>query len=495
MDPMKQINRRPLPFPREGKAGLRTSRRWNMSSRTLLRFLLAAVISGTASGAAADTTKTPATPADRAPVQAQRLAPDQLADLVAPIALYPDPLLSQVLVASTYPLEVVEARQWLRRNGNLKGESLMAAAREQDWDASVQALVAFPDVLDTLGGDVGWTEALGNAFLAQEADVMAAVQRLRRQAETSGRLSSTPQQTVSAGMRDGQSVVEIEPADPQVIYVPQYDPVYVWGPPAWGAYPDLAYGDGFGFGPAIDVGFWFGGWGGWAGWAGWGSWGWCPNWWGGVVVVNNPWFDHCGFRGGHGGGGHGGHGAGHGGQEPWHHDPGRHMGSPSWNGRFASRSPSVSVANRTAAPARADWRNAAPRTLGSGSRPAAQDWRSAATRTSAVTRRSASVSGDSWRRISSARRGDSPVRSWSAPSRSYSSPAARWQSAPRRSPTGFAARPSGGGAVVHGSGGSVGARGFGGGVSHGFGGGSHGFAGAGASHGFGGGGHAGGGRR
>src|SRR5450759_4738800 len=127
-------------------------------------------------------------------VQTQILAPEQLADLVAPVALYPDPLLSQVLVASTYPLEIVEAQQWLQRNGRLRGQQLMDAARQQNWDASVQGLVAFPDVVATLNQDVEWTAALGNAFLAQQSDVMDAVQRMRARARANGKLSSTPQQ-------------------------------------------------------------------------------------------------------------------------------------------------------------------------------------------------------------------------------------------------------------------------------------------------------------
>src|SRR5450759_4940489 len=192
---------------------------------------------------------------DQVSVQSQILAPEQLADLVAPIALYPDPLLSQVLVASTYPLEVVEAQQWLRRNGRLRGQQLTDAARQQSWDASVQGLVAFPDVLATLNQDVRWTTALGDAFLAQQSDVMAAVQRMRARAHANGKLSSTPQQTVTTETQDGQEAIEIAPADPQVIYVPEYDPAYVWGPPAWDDYPPLAYSRyGFGFGPGIDIG-------------------------------------------------------------------------------------------------------------------------------------------------------------------------------------------------------------------------------------------------
>jgi hypothetical protein len=120
------------------------------------------------------------------------LSPDQLDNLVAPVALYPDPLLSQALAASTYPLEIVEASQWFLQNGNLQGAQLMNAAKQQNWDPSVQALVAFPDALRLLGNDVRWTTDLGNAFLAQQADVMAAVQSMRERARVNGRLNTTP---------------------------------------------------------------------------------------------------------------------------------------------------------------------------------------------------------------------------------------------------------------------------------------------------------------
>jgi hypothetical protein len=209
-------------------------------------------------------------PEPPAQAPAQLLPPEQLDTLVAPVALYPDPLLSQVLVASTYPLEVVEAQQWLQRNRNLKGQQLTEAARQQNWDASVQAMVAFPDVLTMLNRDVQWTTALGNAFLAQQPDVMAAVQRMRARAQANGRLATTPQETVTTETQGGQTAIDIAPADPQVIYVPQYDPAYVWGPPAWGYYPPLYYaGYGFGFYPGINIGLYFGGWGGW-GYGGWG---------------------------------------------------------------------------------------------------------------------------------------------------------------------------------------------------------------------------------
>ena len=145
----------------------------------------------------------------QASIRAEKLTPDQLADLVAPIALYPDPLLSQVLVASTYPLEVVEAQQWFERNGHLKGQQLTDAARLENWDASVQSLVAFPDVLATMNRDVQWTAALGNAFLAQQSDVMAAVQRLRARAKDNGKLASTSQQIVRTGTENGVAAIEI----------------------------------------------------------------------------------------------------------------------------------------------------------------------------------------------------------------------------------------------------------------------------------------------
>ena len=205
---------------------------------------------------------------------AMLLSPDQLDNLVAPIALYPDPLLSQVLAASTYPLEIVEAQQWLGQNSNLQGAQLMDAAKEQNWDPSVQALVAFPDALWLLANDIRWTTDLGNAFLAQQADVMSAVQRMRAEARANGRLNTTPQQVVTMDTQDGQNAIEILPADPQVIYVPIYSPTYIWGPPVWGEYYDLWYpsgfGFGFGYGPGIYMSSYFPSWGGWGGW-GWGA--------------------------------------------------------------------------------------------------------------------------------------------------------------------------------------------------------------------------------
>src|SRR5512143_2005982 len=207
-----------------------------MNSRFARQLCVLAALSGIPSVSMAQEQAPEGGAGGQASIQAsmgtEKLTPDQLADLVAPIALYPDPLLSQVLVASTYPLEVVEAQQWLERNGDLKGQRLTDAARLEKWDASVQSLVAFPDVLATMNRDVQWTAALGNAFLSQPSDVMAAVQQLRARAKDNGKLSSNPQQIVRTEMENGVAAIEIAPADPQVIYVPEYDPAYVWGPPA-----------------------------------------------------------------------------------------------------------------------------------------------------------------------------------------------------------------------------------------------------------------------
>src|SRR5579872_2019421 len=229
----------------------------------------------------------------------QTLSPDQLNDLVAPIALYPDPILSQLMVAATYPLEVVQAYQWVQRNPGLTGPALTQAAQQQNWDPSVQALVVFPDVLKRLNDDVAWTTNLGNAFLAQQQDVMDAVQRMRQSAQQAGKLAPTPQENVVTSSEGGQPVIEIVPTNPDVIYVPVYDPVWIWGAPVWYPYPrwywpprSVIYGGiGFGFGPAINVGFFFGG-----GWHGWGGWGWHPGWGNRTIVVNNTFIHQNNFN-------------------------------------------------------------------------------------------------------------------------------------------------------------------------------------------------------
>jgi Protein of unknown function (DUF3300) len=268
----------------------------------------------------------PGTPAETAPAGAP-LTPQQLDNLVAPIALYPDPLISEVLPASTYPIEIAEAEQWVRDHPKWKPSKLMDEGKKQNWDPSVQGLVAFPDVLARLANDISWTTQLGNAFLAQQADVMQAVQRMRASAQAKGTLHSTPQLTVNTQNQNGQSAITIEPADPNVIYVPNYNPVYVWGPPVWGYYPPLFYPGidvGFGFFPGIDIGLYFGGWGGW----GWGGWGWGPDWFGGGIFIDHSFFHRYGFEHFHG--------------EPlgrsaWEHDPAHRLGVPYANRGVAER--------------------------------------------------------------------------------------------------------------------------------------------------------------
>jgi hypothetical protein len=210
---------------------------------------------------------------------------------------------------------------------------LIDAAKQQNWDPSVQALVVFPDVLNRLNSDIRWTTDLGNAFLAQQSDVMAAVQRLRTQAQANGKLNSNSQQTVTTQTQGDQSAVQIAPADPQVVYVPVYSPEYIWGPPVWGYYPPLwypAYGYGFGFGPGIYIGGFFGG-------LGWGGWGWGCNWFGGFGIYQNAFFfNHYGFHG-FGSGFRGG---------VWAHNPEHRLGVPYANRGVATRFGSASAASR-----------------------------------------------------------------------------------------------------------------------------------------------------
>src|SRR5579863_7599714 len=171
----------------------------SLVSRRVLSIVCGLVLTGTFLAA-----QQPAPPAQvQAPAQA--VPPDQLDNLVAPVALYPDALLSEVLVAATYPLEIVEAAQWLQQNRNLQGSQLIEAARQQNWDASVQALVVFPDVLNRLNSDIRWTTDLGNAFLAQQADVMNAVQDMRAQARSQGKLRSNPQEIITDQTQGGRT--------------------------------------------------------------------------------------------------------------------------------------------------------------------------------------------------------------------------------------------------------------------------------------------------
>ena len=180
-------------------------------------------------------------PAAAAPAaQSTQVPPDQLDSLVAPIALYPDPLLAQVLAASSYPLEIIQLQQWLDKNKSLKDKALADAVAKQPWDPSVQALAALPDVVKRLADDIAWTTDLGNAFLAQQTGVMDAVQRMRKKAKDKGNLKTTEQQKVETQVIESKQVIVIEQANPQVIYVPTYDPVVVYGPPIY-PYPPIYY--------------------------------------------------------------------------------------------------------------------------------------------------------------------------------------------------------------------------------------------------------------
>ena len=156
----------------------------------------------------------------------------ELDQMLAPIALYPDPLLSQILMASTYPLEVVEASRWSRAHPNLQGDQAVRAAEREDWDPSVKSLVAFPQIITMMDQKLEWTERLGDAFLAQQPEVMGTVQRLRQKAYAAGNLRSNDQLRV---VPQGQIIV-VEPANPRVVYVPYYDPMIVYGPWWWPAY-------------------------------------------------------------------------------------------------------------------------------------------------------------------------------------------------------------------------------------------------------------------
>ena len=221
-----------------------------------------------------------------APAQdAPKIPNDQLDSLVSPIALYPDPILSQVLVASTYPLEIVEAQQWIKQNASLKGKAAADAAKNQNWDPSVQAMVVFPDLVQRMSDNIKYTTDLGNAFLAQQSDVMDAIQRMRASAQQKGALQSNEQTTVTTRTEESKQVIVIQPSTPEVVYVPTYNPTAVWGPPAY-PYPPYYYppytaggviaASAISFGVGVAVGAAFGG-----------GWGWGCGWGNNNININN----------------------------------------------------------------------------------------------------------------------------------------------------------------------------------------------------------------
>jgi hypothetical protein len=226
-----------------------------------------------------------------APAQQEstKIAPEQLDSLVAPIALYPDNLLAQVLVASTYPLELVQLYQWLQKNPDLQKDQnkLQKKVEKQPWEPSIQAMAILPDTVKWLAEDIQWTTDLGNAFLAQQQDVMDSIQRMRVKAQQKGALKSGEQMKVETQVVESKQIIVIQQSNPEVIYVPQYDPVYAYGSPTWGyPYPPVYYPPypaggylaagliGFGVGMAIG-----GAWGG-------GGWGWGCGWGGGDININ-----------------------------------------------------------------------------------------------------------------------------------------------------------------------------------------------------------------
>ncbi|MHB8110194.1 MAG: DUF3300 domain-containing protein [Syntrophorhabdaceae bacterium] len=167
----------------------------------------------------------------------QLYKPEELSQLVAPIALYPDDLIAQILMASTYPLEVVEAARWVKSNPNLKGSQLTSLLEKQNWDPSIKSLVNFPSVLNMMNEKLDWTQKLGDAFLSQQKDVMSSIQGLRAKAEVQGTLKSTSEQKVVVQ----DQMIVIQPANPQVIYVPTYNPTVVYGAWPYPSYPPYYY--------------------------------------------------------------------------------------------------------------------------------------------------------------------------------------------------------------------------------------------------------------
>jgi hypothetical protein len=250
-----------------------------------IRSLALAVVLLAPIGAPAQTTS----PGAQAAPVAQHLKLEELDQLVAPIALYPDPLLAEVLMASAYPIELVQAERWLEANKNLKGDRLKAEVDKQPWDDSIKSLVATPDVLAMMSRELDWTRKLGDAVVAQQPDVMDAIQRLRAKAEANDKLKSTKEQTVTAGEVQGKRLIAIEPTNPETVYVPYYDPSvvygawpyadyppYYWSPPPYIGYGLLAAGLAFGAGWAIAN--WGGYWNGGVNWSGGGN----------NIVVNPP---------------------------------------------------------------------------------------------------------------------------------------------------------------------------------------------------------------
>ena len=263
--------------------------------------------------AAQQTTAQQAT--DSAAQAPAKLPAEQLDALVAPIALYPDDLLAQTLVASTYPLEVVQLQQWLAKHPDLKDKALADSVAQQPWDPSVQSMAAVPEVVKRLADDIQWATDLGNAFLAQQADVMDAVQRMRQKAKGKGALESNEQQQVETKVVEKDTVIIVQSASPEIIYVPSYSPTVVYGPPpVYYPYPPIYYPPPPPPGAAF-VSFTFGVMMGAAIWGG----SCCHAGWGGgntIIINNNNNFNQINHN-------RGGAGSGN-----WQHNPSHRGGAP-----------------------------------------------------------------------------------------------------------------------------------------------------------------------
>jgi uncharacterized membrane protein YgcG len=243
---------------------------WRIVMRTACSLFMVGLLQGGCVTQAAQAESPPVAPADAIAAPSPQQPPQELEQLVAPIALYPDPLVAQILAGATHPTEVVEADRWLQQSQNLEGEALASAVDAQPWDPGVKALAQFPGLLGMMDENLSWTSSLGQAYVDGQQNVLDAVQAMRQRAQQAGNLKSTPQESVAT---DDNSI-DIEPVDPQVVYVPEYDPWVVYGDPlayypGWIDVPGFYYdGPGIWFGLGIGVGLYGGfGWG----WHNWGT--------------------------------------------------------------------------------------------------------------------------------------------------------------------------------------------------------------------------------
>jgi hypothetical protein len=303
-----------------------------------------------------ETQQTSQQPAPAQAPTAAKIPADQLDALVSPIALYPDPMLSQTLVASTYPLELMQLQQWLARNKGLSDKAVKDAVSKQPWDPSIQAMAGLPDLVTRLANDIQWTTDLGNAFLAQQSDVMDAVQRMRAKAQNNGALTSNDHQTVETQMIEDKTVIVVEQASPETVYVPSYNPEAVYGPAEY-PYPPIYYpsydaGDVFAasaisWGVGVAMGAFWGG----------GGWGWGAGWGGNDIDINvDNEFNRADFernRVDHREGDRNvnrGDRAGNRGDRNWQHNPQHRGGAPYGDrataDRFGSNARGDSLANR-----------------------------------------------------------------------------------------------------------------------------------------------------